>query len=313
MPATGTRNFLGEDSSDMPSIRGHSSASHSPSPSPRPTTRTASTSNSTSSSTFNPSNSNSNALDELLTSTPNSSVWSPAQQQDFIQALMNASASGSSASGGGGGAQPQLPQFPSGAGDPADATMDNPFAAFMTAQLGGAGAGASAGAGAGAAGGGGLLAQALGGMGAMGMGMNMGNMGMGMGMGPAPAKPKSKLQKVLPLLHLVAMWCLLAYFVLWVEPRVHADAAGWQNGVGAGAGGLWRRWASLGVRAPGVLETFRVHVVVRIAPSLLSASVSSCFIFFVGSHSSGRSRLCRSHCTHYGYFPDSCVPFSNYS
>lgn len=42
------------------------------------------------------------------------------------------------------------------------------------------------------------------------------------GKGPEVVK-KSLVQKLLPLLHLAAMWVLLAYFVIWVEPSTHSE------------------------------------------------------------------------------------------
>ncbi|KAF8972577.1 hypothetical protein BDZ97DRAFT_1901133 [Flammula alnicola] len=82
------------------------------------------------------------------------------------------------------------------------------------------------------------------------------------GPGWVEPKEKSKLQKVLPLLHLLAMWCLLAYFVLWGEPKVHKDLTG--EDLGLGVMGLWKRWADLGQKSPllaNSLQTFRIHVV----------------------------------------------------
>ncbi|KAJ7579025.1 hypothetical protein C8J56DRAFT_334841 [Mycena floridula] len=54
----------------------------------------------------------------------------------------------------------------------------------------------------------------------------------------APTKPlpKSRLSKILPLLHVFAMWSLLAYFVGWVEPRIH-EASGI-----VGQESIWTRW-----------------------------------------------------------------------
>jgi hypothetical protein len=75
-------------------------------------------------------------------------------------------------------------------------------------------------------------------------------------------KPKTKLQKALPLLHLIAMWCLLAYFVLWAEPKVYRDATGQE--LRMSAVGLFKRWAELGGRSPllsNAMQTFRIHIV----------------------------------------------------
>lgn len=83
------------------------------------------------------------------------------------------------------------------------------------------------------------------------------------GMGMEPPKEKTKLQKAMPLLHLVAMWCLLAYFVLWAEPKAYSEAVGVAEGQGAVS--LWRRWAELGRKNPMVseaMQTFRIQIVV---------------------------------------------------
>lgn len=77
------------------------------------------------------------------------------------------------------------------------------------------------------------------------------------GKGPAQARETTKLQKAMPLLHMLAMWCLLVYFVLWMEPKTYEQ-------VGAGAGGevvcVWKRWAELG-RSGAVARVFRVQLV----------------------------------------------------
>ena len=221
IPSTGTRNFLGEESSDMPSMR--SRTTHSPSPGPQPA-RGA---------TNQPPRGN--VFENLAQNAPDPSVWSPEQQQDFIKALMNASSGGS------------LPQLPSGDSamhsDPAMTPMDNPFAALLGSQLGG-GTGENA---------------------FPPFGPGMGLKGAMPGMTMEPPKEKTRLQKILPLLHLVAMWCLLAYFVLWVEPNVRQGVTGEE--VAWNAAGLWRRWADLGQRSPlleTAMVTFKVHVVVGI-------------------------------------------------
>ncbi|KAG6816420.1 hypothetical protein H0H87_006157 [Tephrocybe sp. NHM501043] len=84
--------------------------------------------------------------------------------------------------------------------------------------------------------------------------------------GKAPAAeappPPTKLQKMMPFMHLLTTWCLLAYFVLYMEPRLHSETA--RNLDSLGAGGLWRRWAELG-RANGLGEIaliLRIQVLV---------------------------------------------------
>lgn len=57
---------------------------------------------------------------------------------------------------------------------------------------------------------------------------------------PAPPKPATRLQKWMPLLHLVCIWCLLAFFVLWKEPQVFVEKT-----VGAVEVAFWKRWPKL--------------------------------------------------------------------
>jgi len=82
------------------------------------------------------------------------------------------------------------------------------------------------------------------------------------------SKPKPLLQKALPLIHLISVWCLLAYFVLFVEPKTYAQA---NVVLDAGADGslkwnsvfLWKRWSELAQRqtlSKG-LTTFRLQIV----------------------------------------------------
>jgi len=81
-------------------------------------------------------------------------------------------------------------------------------------------------------------------------------------------KPPSRLQKLLPLVHLISMWLLLAYFMLWVEPRAGGGVAGvGDENLNFLGGKFWRRWAELGnVDVGGVkhqaIDLYRVHLVV---------------------------------------------------
>lgn len=153
---------------------------------------------------------------------------------------------------------PQMPQLsngdgPAGAGKEGTPPPENPFAALLAASAGMGGPGAGAG-------GPGMFPP----FGPPGMA------GMGGGAFPGapmmePPKPKTRLQKVLPLLHLVAMWCLLGYFVLWAEPSAYRDLVGEDTA----AFSLWRRWAGLGRGSPALVDTlerFRVQIVVRLLP-----------------------------------------------
>jgi hypothetical protein len=125
--------------------------------------------------------------------------------------------------------------------DPSLPPIDNPFAALLAAQAGGGSAGDF--------------------FPPFGPGMT-GKAPMGNNDVPEP----TKLQKAMPLLHILAMWCLLAYFVLWAEPRIDSAINSENDG---GAVGWWRRWAELGRHSPlleNVTQAFRVQIVVRIFP-----------------------------------------------
>ena len=179
---------------------------------------------------------------------PDPSVWLPEQQQQFMQALLAASSGAGSTAGstGSGGLPLSSPIGDSGPFDPNSPPMDNPFAALM----GMAGAGGPGGPGAG--------------MFPPGMSMPP---GMGMGVDTTPPKPKSRLQKALPILHLVVMWVMLAYFVFWAEPRAYAESVPLHGSGSTGVVGMWDRWALLGKKSELVkngLGVFEVHIVVSL-------------------------------------------------
>ncbi|KAI0761161.1 hypothetical protein BD413DRAFT_591879 [Trametes elegans] len=147
---------------------------------------------------------------------PDPSVWSEEQQAQFMNALLGAA-------GRGGPEQPRLPSSSSSAApgaSPASAPPlpeGDPMAALMSAlQQGGGGAPPGfqfPGAG---------LAQS------------------------SPPKPKTFVQKLMPIIHVVAAWALLAYFVLWREPEAFdAKTHGAQP-----AESRWRRWAELSWKSP---------------------------------------------------------------
>lgn len=156
---------------------------------------------------------------------PDPSVWSDEQQQQLMQALMmgrmpsnvrpDASASAKE------GTPPPMPSL-----------EENPFLAQLMAATGGGDGGAG-----------------------LGMGMNP-MMGMN-GPGPTAAvvrKPRTLVQKLLPVVHLVAMWLLLAYFVMFHEPKLHEAVGGLMD---EQKDKVMNRWAAL------VKEVARVQVVVR--------------------------------------------------
>ncbi|KAF9466894.1 hypothetical protein BDZ94DRAFT_1250047 [Collybia nuda] len=67
------------------------------------------------------------------------------------------------------------------------------------------------------------------------------------------------MQKLMPFVHLGTMWCLLAYFVLYQEPKTH-EALG---GTNVESTGLWRRWAELGSgnSITDMAEVFKIQIV----------------------------------------------------
>ena len=280
--APSTQNFLGEDSGVMPTPQG---------PFIKGTTRPAqTTSMTTATSNGSPSSvaGGSSFFDALsdsstMASSPNNpSAWLPEQQQQFMRALLHTS------SGAAAGGNASLPGLSSPIGDPTSLVdpsappIDNPFAALM--GLPGAGFGAG------------------GGIGAFPPGMKFPN-----AMQPPhiqEQKPKTALQKVLPLLHLAAVWCLLAYFVLSAEPKAYAQAHASVMGAGSaedgslkwGAAFLWRRWGELG-NGPTLrngLKTFRVQVAVGVIPFFTIHIID----VLCPSLSFGHSPRSKSSCTH---------------
>lgn len=84
------------------------------------------------------------------------------------------------------------------------------------------------------------------------------------GKAPAPLvapKPPTRLQKWLPLLHLVCMWTLLAVFVLWKEPQVFVEKT-----AGAVEVAFWKRWPKLAMQGTSD-GAWGVQVVVSVLTS----------------------------------------------
>ncbi|KAI0358872.1 hypothetical protein OH77DRAFT_1113012 [Trametes cingulata] len=143
---------------------------------------------------------------------PDPSIWSEEQQAQFMSALLGAAARSPE--------QSRLP--PSSAPTSTSAAPlpppDDPMAALMSALQPGGG-------------------------GPIPPGMQFPAAGMGMA---PPPKPKTFLQKVMPIVHVLAAWALLAYFVLWKEPEAYeAKTHGTEL-----AGSRWRRWAELSWKSP---------------------------------------------------------------
>ncbi|KAK7064881.1 hypothetical protein R3P38DRAFT_2826882, partial [Favolaschia claudopus] len=76
--------------------------------------------------------------------------------------------------------------------------------------------------------------------------------GWGWGWGKAPdvAPPKTLLQRLMPAVHFVAVWALLLYFLLVMEPGLHTVGGG--EGETGGIGFAWR-WKKLAAQAKGQL------------------------------------------------------------
>ncbi|KAJ6498175.1 hypothetical protein C8R47DRAFT_1010064 [Mycena vitilis] len=173
---------------------------------------------------------------------PDPSAWSNEQQAQFLQALM------------GGGPPPTQPTLTAGRGGSPlpegnpfvgmPGMENNPFAAMMAAAAGGAGAGGG--------GGGFPPGGADGGLAGM---MGMGGMG-GMGKAPEVAPPKTLAQRLMPALHLIAVWMLLLYFVIMREPAAHEVAsAGAAEPGGIGFAWRWRQLIGGGKGALGPLAS----------------------------------------------------------
>ena len=77
---------------------------------------------------------------------------------------------------------------------------------------------------------------------------------------PAVPQPRSKLQKLLPLIHVMSVWCLFVFFAAWREPMVHSENSTWQGEENS----FWARWARLSPQSSRKLgETWQVQPVVR--------------------------------------------------
>ncbi|KAJ7139348.1 hypothetical protein C8R44DRAFT_847394 [Mycena epipterygia] len=183
---------------------------------PPPYSRVPSRTNSNANANMNSAPQGNNNMGPNPFGMPDPSAWSMEQQTQFLQALM------------GGGAMPPPPALTEGAAAPPFAGMENnPFAAMMAA---------------GAGGGGGAFGSGT------GPGMGMGP-GIGLGKAPDVAPPKTRAQRLMPALHLAAVWALLAYFVVVREPAAAQTVVNSEPSVAwrwrqlvSGAGGLAGAW-----------------------------------------------------------------------
>ena len=81
---------------------------------------------------------------------------------------------------------------------------------------------------------------------------------------PAPTQ-RTLLQKIMPIVHLIAGWLLLAYFVIWREPQAYEIK---QRAADVSESG-WKRWAELGSSSPDsgwgvqfVVSVTEIHMVI---------------------------------------------------
>jgi len=70
------------------------------------------------------------------------------------------------------------------------------------------------------------------------------------------AKPKTTIQKLLPLIHVISVWALVAFFILWREPEAFRD-----HPVVVSPGDIWHRWARL-ARGTAEQSTWGIEIVV---------------------------------------------------
>jgi GET complex subunit GET2 len=103
----------------------------------------------------------------------------------------------------------------------------------------------------------------------------MSSMGVEAGIGQSPgvsraeeAKPKTFIQKLLPILHVIAVWALVAFFICWREPEAFRA----RNSAVISTGDIWNRWARL-ASGPAEQSTWGIEVVVSL-PLVAAAQLS---------------------------------------
>jgi len=70
-------------------------------------------------------------------------------------------------------------------------------------------------------------------------------------------KPQTRLQKLMPIIHLGSIWCLLAYFVLYKEPQIYDEGV---HTMEYSRSDVWGRWADFG-RTTHVSGVWRLALV----------------------------------------------------
>lgn len=88
--------------------------------------------------------------------------------------------------------------------------------------------------------------------------------GIGQGAGVAPQsraeeKPKTFIHKLLPILHVIAVWALVAFFIFWREPEAFRA----RNSAVVSTGDIWNRWARL-ANGPAEPSTWGIEIVVSL-------------------------------------------------
>src|SRR5258707_1784294 len=73
------------------------------------------------------------------------------------------------------------------------------------------------------------------------------------------AKPKTVIQKLLPILHVIAVWALVAFFIFWQEPEAFRA----RNSAVVSTGDIWNRWARL-VGGPAGQSSWGIEIVVSL-------------------------------------------------
>ena len=75
----------------------------------------------------------------------------------------------------------------------------------------------------------------------------------------AEAKPKTVIQKLLPILHVIAVWALVAFFILWREPEAFRA----RSSAVVSTGNIWNRWARL-ASSPAEQSSWGIEIVVSL-------------------------------------------------
>jgi GET complex subunit GET2 len=81
----------------------------------------------------------------------------------------------------------------------------------------------------------------------------------------AEAKPKTVIQKLLPILHVIAVWALVAFFIFWREPEAFRA----RNSAVVSTGDIWNRWARL-ASDPAERSSWGIEIVVSL-PLVIAA------------------------------------------